>query len=371
VTGHIGTHTDALPATGSEPSGGARPGSTSIRDVAQRAGVSHQTVSRVINGHPSVREATRQRVQWAIGELGFRPNRAARALSLGTTRAVTVITSDTTLYGRAMILHGVEEAARSAGFPVGVCVLESPEPDAVAKAIERSCDPTAGGVIVIAYDLAGIQALRAIPAGIPVAAALEVTDTEDHGRYPSVVLDDRSAARAATRYLLDLGHRTVHYVAIPSSTHTSARTQGWRAALQERAIPVPEIRPAGWTPHSAYQASQQLAADPAVTAVLCGNDDLALGVIHAFREVGRDIPGTVSIVGFDNTPQSAYYHPPLTTVRLDFVGVGRDCFRLLHHAIDPTVPATPTAAAPPELIVRASTGPPPRRTTKPGRKPKP
>jgi DNA-binding LacI/PurR family transcriptional regulator len=141
----------------------------------------------------------------AIRELDFRPNRAARALSPGTSRTVTILTSNTTLYGRAAILHGVEEAARAAGFPVG----------------------------------AGIRALRAVPAGIPVVAALEVTDTQDRKRYPSVTLDDRTAAQNATRDLLDLGHQTVHHVAIPSSTDAGARMQGWRAALKAAGVEPP------------------------------------------------------------------------------------------------------------------------------------
>jgi DNA-binding LacI/PurR family transcriptional regulator len=359
---------DPRPRTGAAPAEpgaadaegqGTGGGTASIRDVARWAGVSHQTVSRVINGHPNVRDATRRRVQRVISQLGFRPNRAARALSLGTSRAVTVITSNTTLYGRASILHGVADAARNAGFSVGVYLLDSAEPDAVRTAIERSCDPTAGGVIVIAYDLAGVRALHAIPAGIRVAAALEVNDTHSGRRYPSVTLDDRSGAGSATRYLLDLGHRTVHYVAIPTSTDASSRMQGWHAALQTAGAAIPDVVPGGWTPQTGYRAGRQLAADPDVTAVLCGNDDLALGVLHALREAGRDVPAAVSVVGFDDIPQAAFYTPPLTTVRLDFAGVGRACFALLHNAMDPTIPHQPPPAAAPQLVVRASTGHPP------------
>ncbi len=334
--------------------------SVSIRDVAQRAGVSHQTVSRVINEHPGVKETTRIQVLQAIRELDYRPSRTARALSLGVSRSITVITSNTTLYGRAALLQGIEEAARAAGFSVGISVLESPRPEAVEAAIERSCDPSEGGVIVIAYDRAGIAALRAIPSGIKVAAALEVSDVQDRERYPSVTLDDRAAAVAATRYLLDLGHRTVHYVAIPSSTDASARMQGWLSALEAAHAPVPPPVAAGWTPRSGYLAARRLAADPQVTAVLCGNDDLALGVLHAMREARRSIPETVSVIGFDDTPQSAYFAPPLTTVRLDFVGLGRECFALLHGSMPAGDGTALPVAAPPELIVRASSGPPPK-----------
>lgn len=322
----------------------------SIRDVARLVGVSHQTVSRVLNGHPGVKEATRQRVLGGIRELDYRPSQAARALSSGRSRSLTVITSDTTLYGRAATLRGIEEAARSAGYSVGICVLESEQAQAIQAAIDLSCDPTAVGVIVIAYDLAGIRALRAIPSGIPVAAALEVTDSDDAQRFSSVTLDDRAAAATATRYLLDLGHRTVHYVAAPTSTGVSGRTEGWRSALKSAGTQIPAPARAGWSPESGYRAGRALAADPEVTAVLCANDDLALGVLHAMHEAGRAVPAGVSVVGFDDIPQSAHFTPPLTTVRLDFVGLGRECFTLLTNEGS-------AIASQPELIVRGSTGP--------------
>jgi DNA-binding LacI/PurR family transcriptional regulator len=336
-------------------------GSVSIRDVARCAEVSHMTVSRVINGHAGVSGATRQRVLDAVQELNFRPSRVARDLSLGRGRTVTVMTSSTTPYGPAALLQGVEKAARAAGYHVAIGILDAPDPDAIRVAVDRSCDTTAGGVIVIAYDLAGVRALRAIPPGIPVVAAVEANDARARRDYPSVVLDDRNAAAAATRYLLDLGHRTVHHIALPSSTRVSARVRGWRAALRSAGAPVPDVVPAGWTPRSGYEAGRHLAADRAVTAVLCGNDDLALGMLHALREAGRPVSRGVSVMGFDDVPSAEFLTPPLTTMRLDFVGVGRDCFALLRHVLDPkTAPPVSTVAAP-ELVVRDTTGPAPRR----------
>ncbi|MEN3308173.1 MAG: hypothetical protein V7603_4375 [Micromonosporaceae bacterium] len=339
--------------------GGRRPrtGSISIRDVARAAGVSYQTVSRVINGHASVRESTRQAVLAAIRELGYRPSRAARTLASGRTSSVTVLTSNTTRYGYAATLQGIEEAGRAAGFSVGIFVLDSAEPAAVRATVEVASDPIEGAVIVLAYDLAGVRALQALPAGVPVVAAVEASAAGAHRPYPHAWLDDRAAAAHATRYLLDLGHETVHYLSIPSSTKTSDRTAGWRRALDEAGVPAPAPLPGGWTPRSGYQAGRQLAADERVTAVLCGNDDLALGVLCAMREAGRAVPGDVSVVGFDDAPQSAFFAPALTTVRLDFAGLGRDCFHLLRARFDHgEIAAT---ASPPELIVRASAGPPP------------
>jgi DNA-binding LacI/PurR family transcriptional regulator len=337
--------------------GQARP--ASIRDVARAAGVSYQTVSRVINGHPSVRQSTRVQVQSWIQELGFRPNRAARALARGDSRSVTVLTGNTTLYGYAATLQGIEEAARAAGYAVGICVLDSAAPVEVAASVERVVDPTGGAVIVIAFDQAGVRALDAIPPGVPMAAAVEASAAGAAHPFPCVWLDDRAAAAQATRYLLDLGHAMVHHVSIPTTTQSSQRTAGWRSELEAAGVAVPDPVPGGWTPQSGYEAGRLLAADPRVTAILCGNDDLAMGVMYAMREAGRPIPGSVSVIGFDDMPQSAYYAPALTTTRQDFVGLGRKCFELLRGPLDP-IPGQPSRpVSKPELIIRESTGPSP------------
>ena len=284
--------------------------SVSIRDVARAAGVSYQTVSRVINGNSYVKESTRERVQRAIRELGFRPNSAARALASGETRSLTVVTSNTTLYGYAAALQGIEEVARAASFAVGISVLESDSEDDVRIAVERAVD-TGGSVIVIAFDRAGVLALRAMPHGFPLVAAVETPATRPESGQPWVWIDDEEAARAATRYLLDLGHPTVHYVAIPSSTDNSRRAAGWRAALAEASRPAPEPVGAGWDASAGYQAGRQLARNPAVTAILCGNDDLALGVIRAMHEAGRAIPDSVSNGSSPDSPAEPSSKPAM------------------------------------------------------------
>lgn len=336
--------------------GGARP--ASIRDVAAVAGVSYQTVSRVINGHPSVRPLTRELVQAAIEDLGFRPNRAARVLAGGPAQSVTVLTPNTTLYGYQAALQGIEEAARAAGFALGVRVVESALPQEVADAVTRAIEP-GGSLIVIAYDQAGTRALEVVPPDIPMTALVETPADDPGPDRPWVWLDDRKAAGQATRYLLSLGHQTVHYLAIPSSTHTSQRQAGWREALEDSGAPVTAPLQCGWTPRSGYQAGQVLAADPEVTAVLCGNDDLALGVMRALHEAGRAIPAEVSVVGFDDTPVAEFLTPPLTTVRLDFAELGRACFALLLALMEQKDAPPHTRRPEPELIIRESAGPPP------------
>lgn len=327
--------------------------------MAAAAGVSHQTVSRVLNESPRVRPDTRRLVLDAIDRLGYRPNRAARALGLGQANAVTVVTSDTMLYGYASTLRGIEGAARQTGMAVGVRVVESDRPADVRQTVEYVSDQGAGGVVVIAFDAAGARVLRDLPAAVPAVAATEAGGLPDCERT-MIFLDERQAADEATRHLLSLGHRTVHHVAIPSETGRSARQVGWRAALEDAGAAVPEIAPVDWSPASAYAAGRRLAADREVTAVLCGNDDTAMAVRRALYEAGRDVPGDVSIVGFDDVPGAAYWTPALTTVRMDFVGLGRACLAALLGELDGGAPGGAAPEAP-HLIVRESSASPSRR----------
>ncbi|MEZ0064579.1 DNA-binding LacI/PurR family transcriptional regulator [Streptacidiphilus sp. MAP12-20] len=352
VTGH--TRADAA-----APPEGEQRKAASIRDVARVAGVSHQTVSRVINDHPSVRPETRDRVHAVIAQLGFRRSATALALAGGPVRAVTVLTSNTTLYGYAATLQGVEEEARAAGFSVGVSVLDSDEDADIDRALAAAAD-SGGGVLVIAYDRIGAAALERVPSGLACTAAVESPAGGRIPARPSVWADDRAAAREATAHLLGLGHATVHYVAIPSSSpgarRPSPRAAGWREALQDAGVTPPKPCGKGWDARAGYQAGLALARDPTVTAVLCGNDDLALGVLRALHEAGRSVPGDVSVIGFDDAPHSAYLTPSLSSVRMDFTGIGRAAFALLRDQLDPPGAAARSAVevAKPELVLRES-----------------
>jgi DNA-binding LacI/PurR family transcriptional regulator len=327
----------------------------SIYDVAAAAGVSYQTVSRVINGHPSVKNSTRELVLETIARLGFRPNRAARTLAGGPVQAVTVLTSNTTLYGQRSVIQGIEEAARAADIAMGVRVIESEQPAAVTDAVERAMEQ-GGALIVVAFDRTGTRTLAAVPPDVPMVGIVETPVGDDGEGKPWVWIDDRRAAAEATEYLLGLGHQTVHYVAIPPTTQIPQRLAGWRSALERAGVRAPEPIQAGWHPRSGYETGRLLAADPAVTAVLCGNDDLALGVLRAMREAGRPVPASVSIVGFDDIPQAEFFTPALTTVRLDFTELGRAAFATLQERIG-AAPAAGSRPAP-ELLVRESSGPP-------------
>lgn len=351
VTGHTSSGGHSDPPQGQQKA-------ASIRDVAQAAGVSYQTVSRVINNHPNVREETRKRVDAAIQTLGFRRNATAFALASGVTRSVTVITSNTVLYGYAATLQGLEEASRAAGYALGVRVV-TPEDD-LDRTIAAAAD-TGGGLVVIGYDRLGAAALDRVPAHVPCAALVEAPPRGRTPGRPAVWADDREAARTATEHLLALGHENVHYVAIPASTGTrrtaAPRAEGWRQALRAAGVTPPAPSGNGWDAQAGYEAGKKLAKNPDVTAILCGNDDLALGVLRALHHAGRRVPEDVSVIGFDDAPHSAFVTPSLTTVRMDFHGLGRAAFGLLRVQLDTDQQAPAPVPAEPTLILRESSGP--------------
>lgn len=335
----------ARPVPGKQPT---------IADVAREAGVSVPTVSRVLTGSTRVSPEREALVHAAIAKLGFRRNGAARALAEGGLSMLAILTSNTTRYGYASSIQGIEEAAHAAGLVVMICVVEADERDVVEAAVDLALSQPIAGAVVLEYDPPGAAALARIPDWVPLVALAAGDRTGDE--LPHACMDDRVGAAAATRYLLDLGHRTVHHVAIPSVGRESSRTVGWREALTAAGAPVPTPMRADWSPMSGYDIGVRLARDPEVTAVLCGNDELAMGVIRALQDAGRSVPGEVSVVGFDDQPLSQLWAPALTTVRQDFVQLGREAVRLLGRVRDGDTEAA-SARLVPDLVVRASSGP--------------
>jgi DNA-binding LacI/PurR family transcriptional regulator len=329
-----------------------------MADVAARAGVSHQTVSRVINGHHSVAPDTRKRVQQAIAELGYRPNLAARALVTGSTRTIGLVTVKINQYGPAQTMLGLESAARAAGYSMSVSILDEATAVAMREAVDLFVAQSVDAVVALTtYDDAA-EALRSLEAPVPLVA-VQVGGGEDR---PAVGVDQETGARLATRHLLSLGHATVHHVTGPAdSQEARARVEGWRAELAAVSAPVPETLQGDWTPSSGYDAGRCLAArmraGESVTAVFAANDQMALGLLAALHEEKLSVPGDVSLVGFDDLPEAPDFTPPLTTVRQDFAELGRRGVQLvLARLSGGDLHPEPV---PPALIVRASTGPPP------------
>ncbi|HET8535676.1 MAG TPA: LacI family DNA-binding transcriptional regulator [Solirubrobacteraceae bacterium] len=326
-----------------------------MADVAALAGVSHQTVSRVINGSDHVRPETRQRVLAAMDQLDYRPNPAARALVTGRSSTLGVVSFDTTLYGPASTLFAIEQAAHAAGYFITIVSLLALDRDSVLGAIERLRVQGVDGILVITPHEGAANALVNLPTTVPIVA-VEASGTDS---VPLVAVDQLSGAVSATQLLLDLGHRTVWHVAGPQDfVEAQQRREGWRATLEAAGAEVPPVLVGDWSPRSGYQLGQRLAQDPGVTAVFVANDQMALGVLRAMHEYGRHIPREVSVVGFDDVPEAQYFTPPLTTVRQNFAEVGRGSLRLLLDVMRGGQSAQHLTVAP-ELVVRRSTAPPP------------
>ncbi|TMB24410.1 MAG: LacI family DNA-binding transcriptional regulator [Deltaproteobacteria bacterium] len=317
-----------------------------MTDVAKLAGVSHQTVSRVLHDSPHVRRGTRERVLAAIRKLDYRPNPVAQALVTGRSRSLGVVSFDTTLYGPASTLLGIEEAAHDRGYAVSIASLRSLNRASVVGAVQRLRDQGVDGVVVIAPQRAAVDALLHLPPEVPVVAVEAGPDDS----VPVVAVDQIAGAAAATRHLLELGHRNVWHIAGPKDwLEAEQRIEGWRSALRAAGAAEPPLFRGDWSARSGYDVGEHLLAEAGVTAVFAANDQMALGLLRRLHEAGRETPGEISVVGFDDIPEAAYFTPPLTTVRQDFAEVGRSCLHLLLAQIDSRVRSWTRVVVAPEL----------------------
>jgi len=325
-------------------------------DVARLAGVSHQTVSRVLNNHPNVRSETARRVRAAIAELGYRPNRAARALVTGRSQVLGVVGLNTTLYGPASLLNAFEQAAAVAGFAVSVGSVGNLDRQSISAVVERHLDERVAGIVVIAPVESANEALDAMPSDIP----LVTIDGDPHRPTAGVTVDQEAGARLATAHLLAAGHSTVWHVSGPQGWFDSAgRIAGWEATLRAAGAEIPPVVPADWSAAAGYRVGNMLARIPELTAIFAANDHLAIGLLRALHERSRRVPEEVSIVGFDDVPEAGYLIPPLTTIRPDFHAVAARALELLLAQLTAQArPAAPVMLAP-RLIERRSVAAPP------------
>jgi DNA-binding LacI/PurR family transcriptional regulator len=337
--------------------GGGRRAAVMV-DVAKLAGVSYQTVSRVLHDSPHVRRDTRERVLDAIRQLDYRPSSVAQALVTGRSRTLGVVSFDTTLYGPASTLLGLEEAAHDAGYGVSISSLKSFSRAPVLEAVQRLRDQGADGIVVIAPQRSAVDALRHVTSDVPVVAVEGGPDDS----VPVVAVDQLGGAVSATRHLLDLGHKTVWHIAGPTDwLEADQRIDGWRSALQAAGAEVPPLLRGDWSARSGYELAPQLTRTPGVTAVFVANDQMALGLLRFLHENGRETPRDLSVVGFDDIPEAAYFTPPLTTVRQDFSELGRRCLHVLLGQIESGQRSWSRVVVETELVVRKSTAVPRRR----------
>ena len=333
--------------------GGAPRRAPSMADVAAAIGVSHQTVSRVLNGSPLVREDTRERVLAAITEMGYRRNNAARVLATNRSGRIGLISAHLALYGPSMVMDAVHGAAQRAGYEVSTVGLEELSAESLRGAVDRLLDQAVEAMVIAVAHRDALESARSLKLSIPVVLAQGVT----HAEPMAAGIDQVAGAELATTHLLDLGHERVAHITGPLDwVETETRRVGWRDAHEVRGLePGPELI-GDWSARSGYDAGRVIAADPDITAVFAANDTMALGLLRALHEAGRQVPHEVSVVGFDGIPDGAYYWPGLTTVNQDFADLGRRAVDLTLRALGGE--STPAAAlVVPTLVLRDSTAP--------------
>lgn len=316
----------------------------SMADVAAAAGVSGQTVSRVVNGSPRVDPATRARVEEAMATLGYRMHRAARALRTGRTETIGLMVSTLATVGNSRMLQAIADAAAARGY--ALTVVTAAGADAVADGFARLHDQGIDGVIVL-----NEATVAARTVSVPDGLALVVVDSPPDHRYTIAQIDHAAGARIATEHLVGLGRGTVWHLAGPDGSYAAAqREAGWRAALADAGLTPPVPLRGDWTAASGHRAAQELSTDAG--ALFVANDQMALGALRALAEQGRSVPEDVAVVGFDDVADASEYRPPLTTVRQDFEQLGALAVDALVARIAGAEPASVSLA--PTLVVRVS-----------------
>lgn len=325
-----------------------------LEDVADVAGVSHQTVSRVVNNHPNVSKATREKVETAIAELGYRRNTAARSLVTRRSQTIGVLASELSQYGPANTLLGVEQAAREAGYFVSIAALREVSREAISDAVNRFMDQSVDGIVVLVPHSDTLQALEVLNPDVPVV----LVGSGGEGRFSGAKVDQLRGARLAVEHLIGLGHTRIGHISGPQDWIDGAeRARGWREALAASDLDADLLIEGDWSAGTGYGIGQKLAADRTATAVFVGNDQMALGLLRALGEAGVRVPEDVSVVGFDDQPEAGYFMPPLTTVRQDFEELGRRCVDLMLRLLADGA-AAGTTVVDPQMVVRQSTAPP-------------
>ncbi|MFJ4223010.1 LacI family DNA-binding transcriptional regulator [Microbacterium sp. NPDC089695] len=309
--------------------------------VAAAAGVSGQTVSRVVNGSPRVDPATRERVERAMAELGYRPHRAARALRTGRSHTIGLVVTTLATVGNSRMLQATADAAAARGYALMLMTAGDSVGEAFARLVEQEVD----GALVLNEASALVPAAER-----PADLRLVVVDAPaDHGLVV-VHSDHAGGAAAATGRLLATGAATVHHLAGPADSFAaSERERGWRETLLAAGADVPPVVRGDWTAEAGYAAGQRL-GDAA--AVFCANDQMALGLLRALADSGLRVPDDVAVIGFDDVPEAANFRPPLTTVRQDFEALAHRAVALLVAEIEGA--ASPASTVVPTTLIERS-----------------
>ena len=338
------------------PDVGEPAGVPTMFDVARRAGVSHQTVSRVLNDLTGVAASTRLRVEQAIAELNYTPSPTARAMARRRSGSIGLIQAGRPDYGPSNAALGFNEAAHSAGYTVTQASMRSLDSDVLRQAVHRLALQRVEAIVLISGEREGVGVLAGIDAGVP----LVVVASEPAPGLHRVSIDQYAGARLATEHLIALGHREIRHVTGPDDSMDAAeRRRGWADAMRAHGLDAPAPIMGDWLAASGDAAGRAILADDgAATAVFVANDQMSLGVLHACHDRGVRVPDELSVIGFDDIPEAAYFTPPLTTMRQDFDSLGRDIMATVLDVLRDEPDAPDRTSRVPHVVVRASTAAP-------------
>jgi LacI family transcriptional regulator len=334
-----------------------------ISQVAKEAGVSSQTVSRVINNRQEITPETRQHVQDVIKRLGYQPNAIARSLSQRRSHTLGVVTSGLEYYGPSHILVGIEQGANQEGLSILLNLLHQPESENIEPIVNSLISRQVEGIIWAVPEIGNNRSwFREVLPQLTIPVIFLSTQPRDNLHV--VEIDNRKGGYIATQHLLERGYRKIGLIAGPLNWRAaSERRRGWQDALTAAGVPLSDslIVEGNWSAESGKRSLHQLLENyPDVQAVFACNDQMALGLMRAAQALGKRIPEDLAVVGFDDTPESAFYNPPLTTIRQDLHQLGHMAIqtflriREAEHKGESTVHAQ-TIWLQPQLIVREST----------------
>lgn len=324
-----------------------------IREVAAHAGVSHQTVSRVINHSERVNPETRQRVENAIQELKYSPNAVARSMARGRTYTLACISPNLTDFTYASFIEGAELEARRQGY--FLLTASAPNAETFATLVNQLlASRRTEGLLVITPKVEPHHVR--IPRYV---SAVFIGANPKLDWIASVTLDDENAGYMATEHLIQLNHTHIAHITGPMAEESSqGRMRGYQAALNAAGIPFQRrfIYEGDWSATSGYMAVQDfLEQENALSAIFAQNDRMAVGAIRALRDAGRHVPKNISVIGFDDMPLASYFDPPLTTILQDTYRMGREAACQLISSIEKPDNPCRQLCVEPKLIVRQST----------------
>ncbi|PXY82002.1 LacI family transcriptional regulator [Bifidobacterium asteroides] len=331
-------------------SGQGRKRSVSIVDVARVAGVSHQTVSRVLNDPGSVRPKTLQAVRAAIRETGYHRNENARALKSSVSNGIGVLASDSQQFGPGQLLWNVEKAAGEQGYLAKISLLKNNNDNDVQRAVGKLLEYDVSAIIVLSTET-WIEPVVRMAADLPLVSI--GSSSAQEGQFSVVDTDQQQGVRTLLDHLVAQGARRIDHLSGPHGWYSSeARLEEWMQASSRYALTAGRVYRGDWSEESGYRVGLDM-ADDLPDAVFSANDQMAIGLIRAFCDRGLRVPDDVMVAGFDGVPMGAYTIPSLTTVQQDFDALSS---RAVSRAIDMIHGASvKKLLMQPRLIIREST----------------